>query len=76
MNVYFEYLGGMCALFYENRLGIKKNVISLFSCFVRIPGTTFREPYHSNQGIPHRDKKWYFAKHPYILNEISRDGSY
>ena len=29
MNVCFEQLGGMCALFFENRLGIKKNLISL-----------------------------------------------
>ena len=28
MNVYLEQLGVMCALFYENRLGIKKSVIS------------------------------------------------
>ena len=25
MNVCFEKLGGMCTLFYENRLGIRKN---------------------------------------------------
>ena len=31
MKVCFEQLGGMCALFYENRLGIKKNLISLFT---------------------------------------------
>ena len=35
MNVCFEYLGGMCALFNENRLGITKSVRSLFTCFVR-----------------------------------------
>ena len=32
MNVCFEQLGGMSALFYENRLGIKKSIISLFTC--------------------------------------------
>ena len=26
MNVCFEYFGGMRALFYENRLGIKKKI--------------------------------------------------
>ena len=36
MNVCFEELGGMCALFYENQLGLKKSVISLFTCSVRI----------------------------------------
>ena len=37
MNVCFDKLGRMCALFYENRLDIKKSVISLFTCFVQIP---------------------------------------
>ena len=31
MKVCFKQLGGMCALFYENRLGIKKRMISLFT---------------------------------------------
>ena len=52
MNVCFEYLGGMCALFYENRLGIKKSVY----LFCPNTGTTFREHYHLNHVIPHRDK--------------------
>ena len=48
----------MCALFYENRLGIKKNLISFFfTCFVR-------EPYHSDQVIPHRGIVfWHFLSH-------------
>ena len=49
MNICFELYGGMCALFYENQLGIKKSVIRLFTCIVK-----FREPYHSNHVIPHR----------------------
>ena len=39
----------MCALFYENRLGIKKSGIS----FVYLFCPKFREPYHSNHVIPH-----------------------
>ena len=31
-------------MFYENRLGIKKIVISLFSCFVRIPARNSVNP--------------------------------
>ena len=34
MNVCFEQLGGVCALFYEIRLGIKKSVISMFTCLL------------------------------------------
>ena len=45
----------MCALFYENRLGIKKIVISFVYLFCPNTGTKFREPYHSNHVIPHRD---------------------
>ena len=30
--------------FYENRLGIKKSVISLFTCFVRIPARNSVNP--------------------------------
>ena len=44
----------MCALFYENRLGIKKIVISFVYVFCPNIGTKFREPYHSNHVIPHR----------------------
>ena len=44
MNVCFEYLGGMCALFHENGLGIKRSVISLFTCFVRIPARNSMNP--------------------------------
>ena len=33
MNVCFKLLGGMCALFYKNRLGIKKSVTNYFTCF-------------------------------------------
>ena len=52
MNVCFELVGGMCALFIENRLGIKKSVIYLFCPNT---GTKFREPYRSIHVIPHRD---------------------
>ena len=41
-------------MFYENRLGIKKSLIHLFT-FVMNTGTKFREPYHSNHVIPHRE---------------------
>ena len=34
----------MCALFYENRLSIKKSVINLFTCFVRIPARNSVNP--------------------------------
>ena len=44
----------MCALFYENRLGIKKNVISSVDLFCPNTGTKIREPYHLNHVIPHR----------------------
>ena len=54
MNVCFEYLGGMCGLFYENRLGIKKSVISFVYLFCPNTGTKYHEPYHSNHVIPHR----------------------
>ena len=54
MNVCFEYLGGICALFYENLLGIKKGVISSGYLFCPNIGTKFRELYHSNHVIPHR----------------------
>ena len=42
-------------MFYENRLGIKKSVISLFTWFCPNTGTKFRGPCHSNHVIPHRD---------------------
>ena len=45
----------MCALFYENRLGIKKSVISFVFLFCPNTGTKFREPYYSNHVIPHRE---------------------
>ena len=41
----------MCALFYENRLGIKKSGIS----FVYLFCLKFRVPYHSNHMILHCD---------------------
>ena len=49
----------MCALFYEYRLGIKKRVISFVYLFCPNTGTKFREPYHSNHVIPHRDTGWW-----------------
>ena len=55
MNVCFEYLGGICALFYESRLGIKKGVISSGYLFCPNTGMKFCEPYHSNHVIPHRE---------------------
>ena len=42
-------------MFYENQLGIKNSVVSLFTCFCPNTGTKFRESYHSNHAIPHRD---------------------
>ena len=48
-------------MFYENRLGIKKSVISLFTCFVRISARNSVNRYHSNHVIPHREyihKQW------------------
>ena len=49
----------MCALFYENRLGIKKSGIS----FVYLFCPKFRVPYHSNHVIPHRVlSKMYFIR--------------
>ena len=44
----------MCALFYENRLGIKKSVIGFVYLFCPNTGTKFREPYHLNHVIPRR----------------------
>ena len=44
----------MCALLYENRLGIMKIVISFVYVFCPNTGTKFGEPYHSNHVIPHR----------------------
>ena len=41
-------------MFYENRLGIKKSVISFVDLFCPKTGMEFREPYHSNHVIPHR----------------------
>ena len=55
MNVCSEQLRGMCALFYKNRLGIKKSVISFVYLLCPNIGTKFREPYHSNHVIPHRE---------------------
>ena len=46
----------MCALFYENRSGIKKSVINFVYLFCPNTGTKFREPYHFNHVIPHRVK--------------------
>ena len=42
----------MCALFYQNWLGIKKSVISFVYLFCPNIGTKFREPYHLNHVIP------------------------
>ena len=50
MNVCSEQLRGICALFYENRLGTKKSVIS-FVYLCPNTGTAFNEPYHSNHVI-------------------------
>ena len=61
MKVCFEELGGMCVLFYENRLGIKKSVISFVYLFCPNTGTKFREPYHSNHVIPRRVLCWRFG---------------
>ena len=44
----------MYALFYENRLGIKKSMIRFVYLCCPNTGTKFREPYHSNHVIPHR----------------------
>ena len=44
-------------MFYENRLGIKKSVISFVYLFCPNTGTKFREPYHSNHVIPHRGSR-------------------
>ena len=52
MTICFEKLGGMCALFYENRLGIKKSVISVFTCFVRIPAQNSMNPIIQITGFP------------------------
>ena len=41
-------------MFYENRLGIKKSVISFVYLFCPNTGSKFREPNHSNHVIPHR----------------------
>ena len=41
-------------MFYENRLGIKKSVISFVYLFYPNTSTKFREPCHSNHVIPHR----------------------
>ena len=46
----------MCALFYENRLGMKESVISFVYLFCLNTGSKFREPYHSYHVIPHRVK--------------------
>ena len=54
MNVYLEQLGVMCTLFYENRLGIKKSVISFVYLFCPNTSTKFRASYHSNRVTPHR----------------------
>ena len=70
MNVCFEQLGGMCALFYENRLGIKKIVISFVYLFCPNTGTKFREPYHSNHVIPHREN--FSDKDIDIINFVRR----
>ena len=55
----------MCALFYKNRLGIKKKCDKIVYLFCPNTGTKFREPYHSNHVIPHRDinkNKFAFGK--------------
>ena len=53
-NICFESLEGMCALFCENRLDIKKSVISFVYLFCPNTGMKFCESYHSNHMIPHR----------------------
>ena len=58
----------MCALFYENRLGIKKSVISFVYLFCSNTGTKFCEPYHSNHVIPHCDKTAYVPKYGFDIN--------
>ena len=52
MNVCFEKLGGMCTLFYENRLGIRKNW-KFVHLFCTNSSTKVSKPYHSNHVIPH-----------------------
>ena len=44
-------------MFYENRLGIKKSVISFVYLFCPNTGTKFCELYHLNHVIPHRVRK-------------------
>ena len=39
-------------MFYENRLGIKKSVMSLFTCFVRIPARNSVSPIIHITGFP------------------------
>ena len=45
----------MCAWFYENRLGIRKSVMSFVYLFCPNTGMKFREPYHLNHVIPRRE---------------------
>ena len=66
----------MCALFHENRLNIKKSVISFAYLFCRNTGTKFHEPYHSNHMIPHHDFgdilkmcMWFFDEDKFFLPE-------
>ena len=64
MNICYEQLGGMCALTYENWLGIKcDNFVYLFCPNT---GMKFREPNHPNHMIPHR---------VYIAEGCSRNSS-
>ena len=42
-------------MFYENRSDIKKIVISFVYLFCPKTSTKFRDPYHSNHVIPHRE---------------------
>ena len=55
MNICFKQLGGMCALFYENLLSIKKSVISFVYLFCPNTSSKLHEPYHLNHVIPHHD---------------------
>ena len=52
-------------MFFENRLGIKKSVKSFVYLFCPNTGTKFREPYHSNHVIPHRET---VLTHPWALH--------
>ena len=55
-------------MFYENRLGIKKSVISFVDFFFVNTCTKFCEPYHSNHVSPHHDKTAYLPKYGFGVN--------